>query len=127
MKDWALNLLLASIAVLAPIKAIMVVVGILLSADFITGLLKAHKTGQRITSKAMARSLYKMLAYQLLILTGFLMETYLLQDILPVTKMLAGVIGLVEFKSIAENVQRATGLDIRSITDKLQKRDDEPK
>lgn len=123
MKQTLINLSLAALAVLAPIQSIMIVVAILIGADFITGIMKAYKLKEAITSRAMARSIYKMLAYQLLILTGFLLEKYLIQDILPITKLLAATIGLVEFKSIAENVNILTGLSIKVITDRLQKRD----
>lgn len=123
MKQYLINLLVAALAVLAPIQSIMIVVGVLLAADFVTGILKAFKLKETISSRAMARSIYKMLAYQLLIITGFLLEKYLIQDVIPVTKLLAATIGLVEFKSIAENVNILTGLSIKVITDRLQKRD----
>ena len=124
MKELLTNMAIAVLAVLAPIQSVMIVVAVLIGADFVTGIMKAYKLKEPITSRAMARSIYKMLSYQLLVITGFLMEKYLIQDILPVTKMLAGLIGITEFKSIAENVAAMTGLDIKSITAKLQKRDE---
>ncbi len=49
-----------------------------------------------------------MLAYQLAIITGFVLEKYLIDGMVPVAKMVAAVIGITEFKSILENTEAIT-------------------
>lgn len=46
-----INLVVAVMAVLAPIQSIMIVVAILIGADFITGIMKAYKLKEAITSR----------------------------------------------------------------------------
>lgn len=114
MKDLLEKLLLACVAALAPIHAIIISVGILILADMITGILAARKRGEPISSAAMRRTVSKMFIYQLTVISGFLLEKYLLSEIIPVAKIVAGVIGMVEFKSMLENVNKITGIDILS-------------
>ncbi|HEY8367583.1 MAG TPA: phage holin family protein, partial [Bacteroidia bacterium] len=99
-------------AALAPIHAVMISVGILIFADLATGMWAAKKRGENITSAAMRRTVSKLFIYQLAVITGFLLETHLLAQLLPVTKLVAGVIGLVEFKSILENANEILGQNI---------------
>lgn len=129
MKDFLQQLLIASLAALAPIKAIIVSVGILILADLITGIMAAHKRGEKISSAAMRRTISKMFVYQLTVISGFLLEKYLLDGVLPIAKIVAGVIGMVEFKSMLENVNKITGLDLLSEFIKKigSKNDGEPK
>lgn len=51
MKEWLINVAVAVMAVLAPIQSIMIVVAILIGADFITGIMKAYKLKEAITSR----------------------------------------------------------------------------
>lgn len=124
MKQILSNLVVAVMAVLAPIQSIMIVVAILIGADFITGIMKAYKLKEAITSRALARSIYKMCFYQLAVLSAFLLETYLIPGVLPVTKLVAGVIGLTEFLSILENTQKVTGVDLKGVIAMIQSRKD---
>jgi hypothetical protein len=112
MKEWIQRIVVASLAALAPIHAILVSVGVLILADFFTGILAARKRGEKITSAAMRRTVSKIVIYQTAVITGFLLEHYLLDSIVPVAKLVAGVIGLVEFKSILENSNTVLGQDI---------------
>lgn len=124
MKQILSNLVVAVMAVLAPIQSIMIVVAILIGVDFITGIMKAYKLKEAITSRALARSIYKMCFYQLAVLSAFLLETYLIPGVLPVTKLVAGVIGLTEFLSILENTQKVTGADLKGVIAMIQSRKD---
>lgn len=124
MREWLINLVVAVMAVLAPIQSIMIVVAILIGADFITGIMKAYKLKEAITSRALARSIYKMCFYQLAVLSAFLLETYLIPGVLPVTKLVAGVIGLTEFLSVLENTQKVTGVDLKGVIAMIQSRKD---
>lgn len=112
------------LAIFAPIKAVMVTVGILIFGDLILGIWAASKRGENISSAAMRRTISKMFVYQLTIMTGFLLEVYIMQSILPIAKLVAGVIGMVEFKSLLENATVITGTDFQELIKKLGSKND---
>lgn len=125
--DFFKVLFLASFAVFAPIKAVIITVGILIFADLVLGILAARKRGEKITSAGMRRTITKMCVYQLAVLTGFLFETFLLGGLIPVSKLVAAVIGSVEFKSLLENVTEITGVSFKDLISKLGSKNDETK
>ena len=120
MKEWIVKALLVLAATLAPIKALLIACGVIIAADMITGMMAAKKRGEKIESAEMRRSLSKMVVYQIAIISGFVLQTYMLEDLIPVAKVVGGVIGMVEFKSILENVSTIAGQDIlQLVIDKL--------
>jgi Bacteriophage holin family len=120
MKDWLLALFLSALSVLAPIKPMLITVGILILMDAVTGIYAAYKRKEPISSAAMRRTVSKLLVYQGVVISGFLLELNLLDHLIPVAKLVAGAIGVVEFKSILENSNSIMGVDIfKSIIDKL--------
>lgn len=119
MKDFIVRLLIAAVAVLSPIKAVMIATCVVIVFDLITGILRAVKAKEKIESSVMRRTVTKLLVYQLAIISGFVIETYLLQAI-PITKLVSSVVGLVEIKSILENLNGIYGQDLfKSLLDKL--------
>lgn len=125
MSEWLTRILVASVAALAPIHAVIVSVGVLIFADLVTGIWAAKKRNEKIGSAAMRRTVSKIVIYQTAVITGFLLETYLLSGLLPVAKLVAGVIGLVEFKSILENSNSILGQDLfKSVLLKLGSEND---
>ena len=106
------GLALAALAALAPIHAVMITVGVLIMADLITGMMAARKRGEKITSAAMRRTVSKMVIYQTVVVTAFLVETYLLGGLIPASKLVASVIGMVELTSVLENANTITGKDL---------------
>lgn len=120
MKNLLQNLLLAAVAALAPVHSVLIVVGILIVVDMITGVWAAIKSGQKITSARLRDTVTKMLLFQLAVITGFLLEKYLLADLLPVSKLVAGIIGVAEGTSIFENINKIRGDNIfKALLDKL--------
>lgn len=117
-------LFVSTTAVLLPIKLTLMAVGVLIFIDLLTGLLKAKRRQQPITSKALSSTVYKMAGYQCAVIGAFIFETYLGQDAVPITKLVAGAIGTVELLSIAENVKAATGVDVLNIVKRLQEKKD---
>jgi len=103
------SILISAFAVFAPIYAIMASVGFLIFADLILGIVAAKKRGEKIKSSAMRRTVSKILVYQLAIMTGFICETYLIGGLIPISKLVAAVIGSVEIKSIFENCDSING------------------
>lgn len=125
MKEWLQKIALASLAALAPIHTVMISVGVLIMVDLVTGIWAAIKRGDKVSSAAMRRTVSKIIVYQSAVITGFLLETYLLSDLIPVSKLVAGVIGLVEFKSILENGNHILGQDLfKSVLSKLGSEND---
>jgi len=112
MKEWILKTSTVIIALFAPIHAMIIATGTLIVVDTFFGVWAAKKRGEEITSAGLRRTLTKMLVYQLTILTGFVVETWLISGMFPVSKLVAGVIGLVEFKSLLENVNTINGSPI---------------
>lgn len=123
MKEWLVKSGLAVIAIFAPVHTIMIGAGVLIIIDLVTGLLAAWKTKEKITSNGLKRTVIKMLVYQLAVITGFIVQTYMLHDSFEVTKIVAAVIGLVEAASILENLNRINGAPIfRSLINKINEK-----
>jgi sugar phosphate permease len=112
MKDLLPKIGLSLIAVIAPIKAVMITVGVLIIIDLIMGIWAAKKRGETISSAALRRTVSKFLVYQLCILSAFLVQHFLIEDIIPMVNLVAGVIGMVEIKSVLENANTVLGYDI---------------
>jgi phage-related holin len=128
MKEFLLKTGVALLAVFAPIKSVVLVVGVLIVADLITGILAARKRGEKITSAGFRRTIVKGLVYQSSILLGHLTEQYLVgNDVVSITKIVAAVIGLVEFTSILENLNTINGSPIfAKLIEKLGSKNDLP-
>ncbi len=112
MGQWIKASLVALIAVFAPIKAMILTMLVLVIADLITGVWAAYKTGQPITSAKMRTTVSKLLIYLVAICVGFLVEVYLIDALLPVSKLIAGAIGMVELTSLLENANKILGTDL---------------
>lgn len=109
------------LAILAPVKGTMIAAGVLIIIDMLTGIWRAKKSGEPITSNGFRRTLSKMAAYQLAIVTGFIMEKYLGLDFIPIVKVIGGLIALTEGKSALENISAITGVDFwKALLEKLQ-------
>jgi phage-related holin len=121
MKDSTLNSLGSNaggiaaffLAFFTPIFPAMLAAGILIICDTVTGIMKARKQGQVITSKELSAILTKMLLYQLLIISAHICELYMVDEI-PFVKLVLGTVALVEFKSILENASVILGYDLFS-------------
>lgn len=109
MSSWIKASSIAIISIFAPIQAVLVTVGILIVADLVLGILAARKRGEVINSASMRRTVSKMLIYESVVILGYLLQHYLMDDIMPVAKICAGAIGMVEFKSILENADTING------------------
>ena len=62
----------------------------------------------------MSDTVTKLLLYQLAIMSGFLIETFIISELIPVTKLIATVVAIIEFKSIIESIEAVTGKDLWS-------------
>lgn len=97
---------------LIPIKILIYLVGLMIIIDTISGIWKAKKTGEALTSHKLSRAISKMLLYQLALITFFILEKYLLGEFVLIftaipyflTKVVAVFISFVEIVSINENI-----------------------
>jgi hypothetical protein len=105
---------LAGLAVFLPIKELMLTIGFLVASDMVVGIWKALKLKQRIRSRRMSDTVTKLLLYQIAIMSGFLIETFIIAELIPITKLVATVIAVIEFKSIIESIESVTGKDLWS-------------
>lgn len=112
MKEFATSLVISAVAVLAPIHSIILVTGILIVLDFITGIWAAYKREEKIKSARMRDSVTKMVIFQVAVISGFLMEKYLLDNSVPVSKIVAGVIAATEGLSLFENLNTISGKNV---------------
>ena len=114
------NLLMVVAAVFAPVKAAVLTVFVLVLADLILGVWAAHKRKEPITSAGLRRTAVKMFLYEAALLLGFLAETYLLGEYIPVCKIASAFVGLVEIKSVIENLNEIGGGSLfKGLIDKL--------
>ena len=95
----------------APITAAIVGLAVLIFADVITGCRAAQLRGEEIRSNRMARTVSKIIFYSVAIILSRVMEVSFM-DWMPVAKLTAGYIAIVEFKSNLENIASITGVDI---------------
>lgn len=102
---------LAFLSVLAPIQHLIFATVFFVLADFVTGIWKAKKIGETITSQKMKNTIPKLLLYVLALIVGQVAQQFVLPEI-PFVKIFSGFIALVEIKSILENINGITGLDL---------------
>lgn len=95
-------------AVFAPIKGAIITVGVVIIVDLITGIMAARKRGEKITSKAYTKTIAKMAKYQTALLTGYLIEVYLIGGIVPISTIVTSAIGFGEAISLYENLNTIT-------------------
>lgn len=119
----------------APIIGIMSTVGLLIMIDTIIGVWKARKMGEKITSRGFSKIISKMLLYQGTIMTFFLVDKFILGDILQsffsiellLTKAVGLVLASVEIFSIDENYRAVKKYGIWDAAKRLLSRAKEAK
>ena len=108
------------IAFIAPIKPLMIVVGLFIVIDTITGIYKVFKTKEKFSSRKLSRTISKMVLYQACIILIFSLDKLLLGELISsfvtvqffTTKVVAMFLVTVELISIKENIKAATKVDI---------------
>ena len=120
-------LAMSAITVLIPIKAVMIAVGFAIFVDLVTGVMAAHKRGEKLTSAGLQRTAIKMFVYETLVVMGYVVEQYMTGPGVPVARIASGFIGLTELKSVAENLNDVTGTDLlKTLIGKFASANDKP-
>jgi len=100
----------AILSFLAPIVPALIFIGTLVMADWITGLIKGHKT-KDFQSRKVIRKFYTGSAYLVCVFVVRMAEVYFGGEI-PMVKPLVAIITLAELQSLRENIMAITGTDI---------------
>lgn len=120
MKQQLITLGLAIAAVFAPVQQVMLVTLVVMVVDLISGIAAAKKRKEPIRSSGLRRTVVKFFIYETAICIGFLVQQYMLGDLVPVVKIISSFIGLTELKSIMENLDDINGEPIlKAIIEKL--------
>ena len=108
-----LTLISICFAFFLPISGILIMIGILIAIDTFTGIWKAKKIGDKITSRKLSSIISKLALYEVTVIMFFLIDQFILNDIIltffsvpfMLTKVVALVLASVEVISINENIK----------------------
>lgn len=118
-------ILLSSLALLAPAKAMLVTVLLLSLFDMLLGVAAAIRRKEPVTSRGLKRTILKLFVYEIAVVCAFLAQTYLIGPEIPAMNLVSGLIGLTELKSILENLDEINGEPLfQTILSKLESKDD---
>ncbi len=114
------NFVIPILAFFAPIIGILITVGAFIFFDTATGIWKSRKNKVPITSKGLSAIISKMFLYQGSLLLAYLLDVFIIGDILEmwfsvdglVVKVMALILVYIEMKSINENYKAVRGVDI---------------
>ena len=103
-----------------PISGILILIGVSVIVDTITGVWKSKKLGTPITSRKLSAVISKVLLYEVTVMLFYLIDYYIINDIvltffsveLLITKILALVLVSIEVISLNENIKAVKGIDI---------------
>ena len=106
------QLILIVLLFFAPIKGIILLVGLMIAMDTVSGILKAKKLGVPITSRRASHIVSKFVLYESSVLLFYCIEYFILGDFIALlistkfvlTKLVAMTLIGIELKSINENM-----------------------
>jgi hypothetical protein len=115
-----LTLISICFAFFLPISGILIMIGVLISIDTITGIWKANKLGDKITSRKLSSIISKLALYEITVIMFFLIDKFILNEIIltffsvpfMLTKIVALVLSSIEVMSINENYKIVKGIDL---------------
>ena len=103
-----------------PISGILILIGVSVIVDTITGVCKSKKLGTPITSRKLSAVISKILLYEVTVMLFYLIDYFIINDIvltffsveLLITKILALVLVSIEVISLNENIKAVKGIDL---------------
>ena len=107
-KYW-LSIMAGFMAFFTPLKEVFFFVGIMVMADWITGIAKGLKTNTFTSAKCIIK-LWTSLGYFISIIIAKSLENYTHLD--AIVKAVVGIIAISELQSLRENIQVLTKVDI---------------
>lgn len=123
IKNFLLKICLSIFLVLTPIKFNIIAIGTLVFIDLVFSIMASLKKKEIFSSSRLKDSVVKLLVYNLLLIAGFVSESYI-SDWIPFTKIILSFISIVEITSLGESFQIITGKKLlpfikKYINDKL--------
>jgi hypothetical protein len=120
LKAYSMQLLGIISSFFMPISGILILIGVSVIVDTITGVWKSKKLGSSITSRKLSAVISKILLYEVTVMLFYLIDYYIINDIvltffsveLLITKILALVLVSIEVISLNENIKAVKGIDI---------------
>ena len=117
-----LTLISICFAFFLPISGILLMIGVLICIDTITGIWKANKLKEKITSRKLSSIISKLALYEVTVIMFFLIDQFILNDIIltffsvpfMLTKVVALVLASIEVMSINESYKQVYHLDLWS-------------
>lgn len=117
---WAKMLLLSCVAFMAPAKPLFVGALVMVFTDAFVGVFASHRRGEPITSAGFRRTVVKLACYSTAIVAGFVFQVLMLDNAVPVAKVVAAAVGTAELKSVLENISDILGMPLaKMIMEKL--------
>ena len=115
-----MTLISICLAFFLPISGILIMIGVLICIDTFTGIWKANKLKEKITSRKLSSIISKLALYEITVIMFFLIDKFILNDIiltffsvpLMLTKIVALVLASIEVMSINENYKVVKGIDL---------------
>ena len=115
-----LTLISICLAFFIPISGILIMIGVLIIIDTFTGIWKANKLEDKITSRKLSAIISKLALYEVTVIMFFLIDQFILNDIIltffsvpfMLTKVVALVLSSIEVMSINENYKVVKGIDL---------------
>ena len=115
-----LTLISICLAFFMPISGILIMIGVLICIDTFTGIWKANKLEEKITSRKLSAIISKLALYEVTVIMFFLIDQFILNDIIltffsvpfMLTKVVALVLSSIEVMSINENYKVVKGIDL---------------
>lgn len=112
LSKWFITGAVAALAVLAPIKPVLLTAFALVLGDMVLGIAVSLKNKVPVTASGIRVTIVKLIAYEVCIVAGFIVEQNLTGTAIPFVKILGSMIGLAEFKSIVENASVLSGVQL---------------
>ena len=120
LNNYSMQLLAIVSSFFLPISGILILIGVSVILDTLTGVWKSRKLGTPITSRKLSSVISKILLYEVTVMLFYLIDYYILNDIvltffsveLMTTKILALVLVSIELISINENFKAVKGIDL---------------
>ncbi|CAB4154714.1 Bacteriophage holin family [uncultured Caudovirales phage] len=114
MKTIFSYILVSIVGIFMPIKPIILTIISLVLIDFFFAIYRAYKSKKVISSRKMYATLPKLLMYNVVIIMIYYSNIHIFNTGIPLEKIIASFIALIEIKSIDENFKYIMGFSIWS-------------
>lgn len=106
-----ISIISMALAFFAPTIPMIVMIGFMVICDSVTGILASRKKGIGFVSGKLRDTADKFISYGIGVLIAYLIQVLLIPDF-PALKSITALICYIELKSINENIEVVTGLNL---------------